>query len=156
MTPGSAQQAAMRILLEDVEPLVQRTEEVTANLNGVQAGLHADLETLGSLVRRSCEMQPALLELGRVLTGAAGRIERGSQQARAEARSSARPVGDRAWMFAASFVGTLLASLLLLLAGWSAGTEALEHARMGRALQRAWPALDADTRAKVQQAINGR
>ena len=79
MTPGSAQQAALRILLEDIEPLVQRTEEVAATLKAVERDLHSELQTLNAVVRQGCEMQPLLLEAGRTLTGAAGRIERGAR-----------------------------------------------------------------------------
>lgn len=158
MTPGSAQQAAMRILLEDIEPLVQRTEEVAATLKAVERDLHSELVTLNAAVRQGCEMQPLLLEAGRTLTGAAGRIERGArlQTSGSGAGGMPRAAAGRAWMFASILVSALLSSTMLALAGWMLGADVLEYARAGQALKQVWPTLDADTRAKVQQALDRR
>ena len=155
MTPGSAQQAAMRILLEDIEPLVQRTEALADTLKVVQVDLRSDLETLGAVVRQGCDMQPVLLELGRTLTGAAGRIERLSRDASAMP-GPGRPGVARRWLFAAMLASALLSSAILAFAAWTLGADVIEHVRAGRALQRAWPTLDADTRAKVQHALDRR
>ena len=158
MTPGSAQQAALRILLEDIEPLVQRTEEVAATLKAVERDLHSELQTLNAVVRQGCEMQPLLLEAGRTLTGAAGRIERGArlQTSASGAVGMPRPAAGRAWMFASILASALLSSTMLALAGWTLGADVLEFARAGQALKQVWPTLDADTRAKVQQALDRR
>ena len=75
MNPASAQHAALRLLLEDVDPLLQRAEEATQTLTKVREELNADLTTLGELVQRSMDVQPALLEAGRKLNGSAARIE---------------------------------------------------------------------------------
>ena len=148
----------MRILLEDIEPLVQRTEELADTLKVVQVDLRSDLETLGAVVRHGCDMQPVLLELGRTLTGAAGRIERLSRDASARpgAGQAARPGVARRWLLAAMLASALLSSAILAFAAWTLGADVIEHVRAGRALQRAWPTLDADTRAKVQHALDRR
>jgi hypothetical protein len=158
MTPGSAQQAAMRILLEDIEPLVQRTEELADTLKVVQVDLHSNLETLSAMVQQGCNMQPVLLDLGRTLTGAAGRIERLSRDVTARAGAEPATVQGiaRSWLFAAMLASALLSSAILALAAATFGPDMLEHVRAGRALQRAWPTLDADTRAKVQHALERR
>lgn len=148
----------MRILLEDIEPLVQRTEELADTLKVVQVDLRSDLETLSAVVRQGCDMQPVLLELGRTLTGAASRIERLSRNASAMPGPGreVRPGVARRWLFAAVLASALLSSAILAFAAWTFGADVIEHVRAGRALQRAWPTLDADTRTKVQHALDRR
>ncbi|MBT2304020.1 hypothetical protein J7E70_26635 [Variovorax paradoxus] len=153
MNPNSAQHAALRILLEDVEPLLKQANELAATLKTVREELHADLETLGALVQRSVDVQPALLEAGRKLNGAAGRIEAVTRNERLDA--SPAPRTSSAWkpLIAASLGSALVSAALVTGVLWFAGRDVLEQARIGRALQLAWSSLDAGTRSKVREVM---
>ena len=79
MNPASAQHAALRLFLEDVDPLLQRAEAAAQTLTKVHEELDADLLTLGKLVQQSLDAQPLLLEAGRKLSVSAARIEEAMQ-----------------------------------------------------------------------------
>jgi hypothetical protein len=151
--PTSAQHAALRILLEDVEPLLQRAEEAASTLAKAHEDLHGDLERLGALVQRTTDAQPALLEAGRKLAGSAARIETAMPQA--PPPTVALPL-NRGWpaaMVAACAASAALSALAVSGVQWVATREMAEQARIGRALQLAWPTLDAATRVKVREVI---
>lgn len=153
MNPNSAQHAALRILLEDVEPLLKQAEELAATLKTVREELHADLETLGALVQRSVDVQPALLEAGRKLNGAAARIEAATRDESLAAGPVPRMAGPWKPMIAASLGSALVSAALVTGVLWFAGRDVLEQARIGRALQLAWSSLDAGTRSKVHEVM---
>jgi hypothetical protein len=94
MSATSAQQAALHILLEDVEPLLQRAEEAASNVQAAREALAADLAALTTLVQRSVEAPSALLEAARRLDSAAARIE-AALQARGDAQGPARTPASR-------------------------------------------------------------
>lgn len=156
MSATTAQQAALRILLEDVEPLIQRAEATGATVQTAHEGLRVDLATLATLVQRSVEAPAALLEAARRLDSAAARIE-----AAAAALPAAQADGRKAAGGAARRGHLAGAALALFLAGAACGAGAVvtvaraerDDARLGRALQQAWTALDATTRAKVEAAL---
>ncbi|MDB5731774.1 MAG: hypothetical protein JWQ03_1669 [Variovorax sp.] len=154
MNPTSAQQAALRILLEDVEPLLKQADEVTTTLKAVREKLNADLDTLRSLVQRAVDGQPALLEAGRKLNGCAARIE--ASIAGAGAMAAAKPAKSRHWpaLLATSVGSALLSAALVTALLCFVGRDLLEQARIGRALQSAWASLDAGTRTKVYELMS--
>lgn len=152
MNPTSAQHAALRLLLEDVDPLLQRAEEATHTLTKVREELNADLTTLGELVQRSVDVQPALLEAGRKLNGSAARIEAAMQSAVPANPAGLRQTRGQPNLWAACAGSALLSGVLVGGVCWAAAGPVLEQARIGRALQMAWPSLDATTRIKVQTA----
>ncbi|WP_038200577.1 hypothetical protein [Xenophilus azovorans] len=153
MSPTSAQHAALRILLEDVEPLLKQAEQVTTTLKTVREELNADLQTLGSLVQRTVDAQPALLEAARKLNGSAARIEASMESE--GAGSAAKPPQQRRWpaLLATSVGSALLSAALVSALLCFIGRDLLEQARIGRALQSAWSSLDAGTRTKVHDVI---
>lgn len=157
MNTVSAQHAALRILLEDVDPLVQRAEEAAATLSKVREELGADLDTLGRLVQQSIDAQPVMLEIGRKLNASAARIESAMQgnalssQTSSAGRDAAGRRPASLWSvcaISAAVTATLLAGVL-----WLGLRDVMEQARLGRALMSAWPALDAGTRTKVQDLL---
>ena len=100
--PASAQHAALRILLEDVDPLLQRAEEAAQTLAKVREELDADLDTLGRLVQQSLDAQPGILEAGRKLSASAARIETAMQGSalphhRSGFERHRRPQAGRLW-----------------------------------------------------------
>jgi len=153
MNPTSAQHAALRILLEDVEPLLKQADEVTTALKAVRDELNADLETLGALVQRTADAQPALLEAGRKLNGSAARIE--ASMGGNGALSPAKPGKPSAWpaLLVTSVGSALLSAALVTAVLCFVGRDLLEQARIGRALQLAWSSLDVGTRTKVHEVI---
>jgi hypothetical protein len=153
MSPTSAQHAALRILLEDVEPLLKQADEVATTLKAVHEELGADLETLGVLVQRAIDAQPALFEAGRKLNGSAARIE--ASMGRAGSVPSAHPARPPSWpaVLAASVGSALLSAALVTAVLCFIGGDLLEQARIGRALQSGWSSLDAGTRVKVHEAM---
>lgn len=153
MSPTSAQHAALRILLEDVEPLLKQAEDVTTTLKAVREELNADLETLGSLVQRTVDAQPALLEATRKLNGSAARIE--ASMDRDGPASATKPAQPQRWpaLLATSVGSALLSAALVSALLCFIGRDLLEQARIGRALQSAWSSLDAGTRTKVHDVI---
>jgi hypothetical protein len=153
MNPTSAQHAALRILLEDVEPLLKQAEEVASTLKTVRAELNADLETLGWMVQRAVDLQPALLEAGRKLSSSAARIEAsmlaGSAPAATTEQAKQRPLALLIACVGSALLSAALVTALLCIAG----RELLDQARIGRALQLAWPSLDAGTRIRVSELL---
>lgn len=156
MSAATAQQAALRILLEDIEPLIQRAEATGATVQTAHEGLRVDLATLATLVQRSVEAPTALLEAARRLDSAAARIEAATACAPA-----AQADGQKAAGGATRRGRRAAAALALYLAGAACGAAAAvtaargdrDDARLGRALQQAWSALDTTTRAKVEAAL---
>ncbi|MDM0108467.1 hypothetical protein QTH97_26195 [Variovorax sp. J22R24] len=151
MNPASAQHAALRILLEDVDPLLQRAEEAAQSLTKVREELSADLTTLGSLVQQSLDAQPLMLEAGRKLSGSAARIEAAIERSNPPANSA--PNGIRIPVWVACSLSATLSAALVTGTVWLGSRDVLEQARIGRALMSAWPSLDAATRIKVHELI---
>ena len=151
MTPTSAQHAALRILLEDVDPLLRRAEEAGQTLTKVREELNADLTTLGSLVKQSLDSQPLLLETGRKLSASAARIEAVMHGAALPANADVARTGVPRWVACA--LSAALSAALVTGTIWFGTRDVLEQARVGRALMSAWPSLDAATRIKVHELI---
>lgn len=152
----TAQQAALRILLEDVEPLLQRAEAAAAMVQAARESLEGDLATLAALVQRSVDAPTALLEASRRLDSAAARIEAAAADTpgrRVGASAAARSPGR--WRH------TAMGAALMCLAGAMCGAAAAvalaredaAQAHLGRALQRGWSSLDAATRTKVEAVL---
>ncbi|MDM0116787.1 hypothetical protein QTI66_32135 [Variovorax sp. J22R133] len=157
MNAVSAQHAALRILLEDVDPLVQRAEEAAQTLTKVREELDSDLEALGRLVQQSLDAQPAMLEAGRKLSASAARIETAMQGGALppQANKAARGVAGRrpASLWSACAISAAVTAALVTGVVWIGMRDVLEQARVGRALMSAWPALDAATRTKVHELL---
>lgn len=154
-TSTSARNAAMRILLEDFEPLLARTEEAVKMLQEVRGELNADLAALGVLVQRTTDTQPIMMDAMKRLNGTANRIE-AAMAAPAAAGASVRMAtgGPKAGAIFAACLGSAVLSALLVGGGfYLVGKDTIEQARIGRALQSAWPSLDAGTREKVQGVL---
>jgi len=151
MTPTSAQHAALRILLEDVDPLLRRAEEAAQTLTKVREELNADLTTLGTLVQQSLDAQPLLLETGRKLSASAARIEAAMHGAALPANADVARTGVPRWVACA--LSAVLSAALVTGTIWFGTRDVLEQARVGRALMSAWPSLDAATRIKVHELI---
>lgn len=151
MNPASAQHAALRILLEDVDPLLERAEAAAQTLTKVHEELTADLTTLGALVQQSLDAQPLLLETGRKLGASASRIEAAMHGRPLPAAAGAARPGVPIWV--ACTLSAALTAALVTGTIWFGMRDVREQARVGRALMSAWPSLDAATRAKVHELI---
>ena len=151
MNPASAQHAALRILLEDVDPLLQRAEEAAQTLTKVRDELNADLTTLGQLVQQSVDAQPLLLEAGRKLGASASRIEAAMHKNPLPSKAQRPRTSVPLWV--ACTISAALSGALVIGTIWLGTRDVLEQARVGRALMSAWPALDAATRTKVHELI---
>lgn len=152
MNPASAQHAALRLLLEDVDPLLQRAEEATQTLSKVRAELNADLTTLGSLVQQSLDAQPSLLEAGRKLNTSAARIEAAMHGDRLPV-NKVRVAGARLSLWAACTISGTLSALVVSATIWIGTRSLAEEARVGRALMSVWPSVDAATRNKIHERL---
>lgn len=157
MNAVSAQHAALRILLEDVDPLVERVEEAAKTLSKVREELEADLDTLGRLVQQSVDAQPVILEVGRKLSASAARIETAMQghALPSPLSGTARGAPGRrpATLWSACAISAAVTAALLTGVLWLGLSDVVEQARLGRALMSAWPTLDAGTRTKVQDLL---
>ena len=152
MNPASAQHAALRLLLEDVDPLLQRAEEAAQTLTKVREDLDADLTTLGSLVQQSLDAQPLMLEAGRKLSGSAARIE-AAMQGHALLPTKARAAGTGLPLWGVCAISATLSAVLVSGTIWIGTPDLLEQARVGRALMAVWPSIDAATRVKVHERL---
>lgn len=152
MNPASAQHAALRLLLEDVDPLLQRAEDAAQTLTKVREELDADLTTLGQLVQQSLDAQPLMLEAGRKLSGSAARIE-AAMQGSALLPAKTRTAGTRLPLWGVCGISAALSAVLVSGTVWFGARDILEQARVGRALMSVWPTVDAATRAKVQERL---
>ena len=158
MNAVSAQHAALRILLEDVDPLVQRAEEAAQTLAKVREELDADLDTLGRLVQQSVDAQPVILEAGRKLSASAARIETAMQECTLPTHArevSWRGMAGRrpASLWGACAISAAMTAALITGVLWFGMRDVLEQARVGRALLAAWPSLDAATRTRVHELL---
>ena len=152
MNPASAQHAALRILLEDVDPLLQRAEEAAQTLTKVREELDADLTTLGQLVQQSIDAQPAMLEAGRKLGASAARIE-AAMQGSAPPLPKLRTAGTARRLWGACAISAALSGMLVSGTVWLGTRDILEQARIGRALMSVWPSVDATTRTKIHERL---
>jgi len=155
--PTSAREAALKILLEDVDPLLQRAEDCAGVLTTVQAELHTDLGNLGKLVQEYGDGQEAitaavnrLAETVKAAEAVTLSLPKGRQPdgRAASARSSSWGSVFAAALLAAVIAAGVVGGLLYLI-----GHDLVEQARVGRALQQAWPTLDEATRKHVQQVL---
>lgn len=157
MTAGgstSARSAAMKILLEDIEPLLKRVEDAATLLKEVRGELNADLTMLGVLAQRTTDAQPILMDAMKRLNGTASRIEAATVTPAAAAGGRPAAAGPNVGAIIAACLGSaVLAALLVGCGFYLLGKDTIEQARIGRALQSAWPALDAGTREKVQGVL---
>jgi hypothetical protein len=164
MNAVSAQHAALRLLLEDVDPLIQRAEEAAQTLSKVREELETDLGSLGRLVQQSLDAQPAILEAGRKLSASAARIEAAMQELsmyETAVRCPAPPSNPRVRaaslravsLWSACAFSAALSAALVTGAIWFGTRDVLEQARVGRALMSAWPSLDPATRGKVHEML---
>lgn len=157
MNAVSAQHAALRILLEDVDPLVQRAEEATQTLAKVREELDTDLDSLGRLVQQSIDVQPVILEAARKLSASAARIETAIQGAlppHAREVALGGTAGSRSTsLWGACAISAAVAAAVITGVAWFGMRDVLEQARVGRALMSAWPSLDAATRTKVHDLL---
>lgn len=159
MNAVSAQHAALRILLEDVDPLVQRAEEAARTLAKVREELDADLETLGRLVQQAVDAQPGILEAGRKLSASAARIEtamQGSALPPHPGEVGSRGIAGRrpTSLWSACAISAAMTAVLITGVLWFGMRDVLEQARVGRALTSAWPTLDAATRTKLHESLS--
>lgn len=152
MNPASAQHAALRLLLEDVDPLLQRAEEAAQTLTKVREELDADLMTLGQLVQQSLDAQPLMLEAGRKLSASAARIE-AAMQGSVLTPTKARTAGTRLPLWGVCAISAALSGVLVSGTIWFGTRDILEQARVGRALMSVWPSVDAATRTKVHDRL---
>jgi len=152
MNPASAQHAALRILLEDVDPLLQRAEEAAQTLTKVREELDADLTTLGSLVQQSLDAQPLMLEAGRKLSASAARIEAAMQDS-ALVPTKARASGARLPRWSVCAISATMSAVIVSGTIWIGSRDVLEQARVGRALMSVWPSVDASTKTKVSERL---
>jgi hypothetical protein len=159
MNAVSAQHAALRLLLEDVDPLIRRAEEAAQTLSKVREELEADLESLGRLVQQSLDAQPSILEAGRKLSASAARIESAVQAMAGQGNALAptrqtRPAGRHpVSLWSACAFSAALSAALVTGTIWFGSRDVLDQARVGRALMSAWPSLDAATRTKVHELL---
>ncbi|CAA2109745.1 hypothetical protein [Variovorax paradoxus] len=155
MSAATAQQAALRILLEDIEPLLQRAEASAASAQAAHEGLQADLATLGTLVQRSTEAPAAIAESAGRLASAAARIEACLSVRPSLAATAVPPQWWRStrhalpWWLAGALCGAACGAGAV--AAIAQGQR--DDAHLGQALQRSWTSLDAATRAKVEAAL---
>lgn len=152
MNPASAQHAALRLLLEDVDPLLQRAEDAAQTLTKVREDLDGDLVTLGQLVQQSLDAQPLMLEAGRKLSASAARIEAAMQDSVATP-SMTRAAGTRLPLWGVCVISATLSAVLVSGTIWIGTRDLLEQARVGRALMAVWPSVDAATRSKVHERL---
>lgn len=152
MNPASAQHAALRILLEDVDPLLQRAEEAAQTLTQVREELNTDLTTLGTLVQQSVELQPLLLEAGRKLSTSAARIE-AAMNGNGLSQTKARAATTSLRLWASCAISATLSGLLVSAAIWIGARGMMEEARVGRALMSVWQSIDATTRIKIHERL---
>lgn len=151
MSATSARGAAMKILLEDFEPLLARMEGLSGTLEEVRGEINADLTMLGILVQRTVDVQPGILDTAKKLNGAAARIEEALNKA--PARAAVPKGGAAANVWVACLASAVLAALLVGGGFYVMGRDVLEQARIGKALQGAWSTMDPQTREKIQGAI---
>ena len=151
MSPATAQHAALKILLEDVEPLLQKVDAVSFSLAAAQENMQAEVSRFGELVRLAHQLQPSLVEASKRLAASAARLE--ANQAMPATRSAPTQSGRSTSLLLACALSAFVGAVAVGGIAFWAGRDVWEQARIGRALQSAWPDLDATTRSRLQQRL---
>lgn len=156
--PSNARDAAVRIILEDIEPLVVRVEETALLLARVQSDLNDDLTQLGKLAQTVIEGQASNSSAVKRLSDTVGNAKAVLSSAPA-APTSAAPGVSRAGLVVMCITAAIVSSAVALLVGGAVRLSGVGHAdsedaRLGRALTKAWPTLDQATKTRVNDAMN--
>lgn len=153
---ATAREAALKIILEDVEPLIQRAEEVALLQARVETDVKEDLVLLGQLVQRTVDAQASAVSAARTLTEAVRNANQVAEAARHQ-QATTSPVrsGPGALQVGLACVASALVAAVLVFGGvyLAGGRDVIEQARLGKALSDAWPVLDQQTKDRLNSAM---
>ena len=164
--PHSVRDAAVKILLGDMAPIVEKLDQATAEISTfqqnqrlIQAEFDGDMGKLGESVKAVFDHHGRLEVAAKALAAAADRLETASKRFDASPRRSAPSVKAVA-SSSKPGAGTFVLALLLVIAlagcgflGWKLQDQRRASA-YGHATLKAWPALDEKARRTIE--ANGR
>lgn len=156
---ATARDAALKIILEDVEPLIERAEEVSLLMARVESDIKDDLTKLGQLVQRTVDAQSTSVSTARTLTEAVRNAQQVADAARhhqaGESPQSRPGSGSGAVQLGIACLASALVASVLVIGGvyLVGGRDVIEQARLGKALAEAWPSLDQQTKDRLNSAM---
>ena len=152
--PHTVKEAAVRLLLGEMGPLLEKAETAAKTLNDAHVLIERDLEQFGQLVT---SLEQSLDSTRREVAQIARDVQKAKampMQGAAKQPGKAVPGAVSAKAMIAAIFGCGIVSALIAVAGMAAFNKStLEDARIGRAVTNALRYIDADTKQKLEAAI---
>lgn len=151
--PTNLKEAAARLIMGELWPLLERAEEITAEFKVAHTVLGDDLVRIGATVTK----------METTFADAAKHLAYLIEQARAIEKNQENEKASPAPVPGSGFGGGKIVALVVLCSVLSAAlavgavamfnSSTVEHARLGRAVEKALRYIDDPTRQKLQAAI---
>lgn len=156
--PTSKNEAALRIIMGELAPLIQNSERIVEMFNQVHEEMNADLTKLGELVARN---EKTTLEAKAVFDNVASKGDIQSMAKYIESKigqTAPKNAQEATKAIKVSFWVPCLWSALIAASSASAVVYFTTHdltanAKIGKQLQDAWPKLDKATQEKLNAAF---
>jgi hypothetical protein len=151
--PSTLKDAAARLILGEIVPLVDKVDLLTASLRDVHECLDKDLQRIGAVVTTfeniatdATQQFAYLIDQARTVQTVIARFE--STPKAPEAAIGYKQIAVIAVICSMLSAAVTTGAVLLF------NRDQAEQARVGRAVQKALPLLDDSTRQKLQAAVN--
>lgn len=146
--PSTAKEAALRLLIGDVETLLDRLESAKADLAEAHQLINADIQGFGNKVYQWESSIDNVMQHATYLIDQCKKVQPPPAPVTVQAKTPSL-VKSLLPMLACSVLGATIA--LGGMIAFNYGT--LEQARIGRAVNRALPYLDPDARKQLEAAV---
>jgi predicted metal-dependent enzyme (double-stranded beta helix superfamily) len=151
--PSNLKEAAARLILGEIVPLVEKVDASAASLAEIHKFLQEDLQRMGALVTTFDHAATDATEQFRYLIDQARLVQTAIARFDAAPKEREPKIGLKHIALVA-VISSLLATGLAVSAVFLLNSSQSENARIGKAVTKALPLLDADTRQKLQNAVN--
>lgn len=151
--PSTLKDAAARLILGEIVPLVEKVDQLAASLRDVHECVEKDLQRIGAVVTTfehiatdSTQQFNYLIDQARAVQTVVARFD-------ATPKAVEPKVGYKQ-IVAVALLSSVLASAVATGMVFLLSRDQAEQARIGRAVNKALPLLDESTRQKLQAAVN--
>ena len=151
--PQTTREAAIRAILGEMGPLLDRAETAANTLHQAHELIEKDLGNLGQLVTKVEETISNTMDHITYLQDQFKSIKVPAMPAPAQAAAKAVPSIDKKLIIGAMIGCSILSAVLAAGAVAMFNMTTIEDARIGRAVSRALPYIDASTKKKLEDAI---
>jgi len=150
--PSTLKDAAARLILGEIVPLLEKADQITSSQRDVHECLEKDLQRIGAVVTTfehiatdATQQFAHLIDQARTVQTVIARFE--SAPKAAETKIGYKQI------IAIALISSVLAAAMTAGAVVVLSRDQAQHARVGRAVNKALPLLDDATRQKLQAAV---